>query len=206
MAGLTLGGGIGWLSRAYGLACDNLVAAQVVLADGSLVEADEARNEDLLWGLRGGGGNFGVVTRFTFQAHPIPVPMFVGMVLHPISQAREGLTLLTGLGATAPDGLGLNAALITRRPLLRAAALVGKLVVALGAAYAGPVVDGAELVHPLREFASPAADLSGLMPYSALQSMFDDGAPHADEPRPLRMARPSRGRPRSTSSSPRPSG
>jgi hypothetical protein len=175
VAGLTLGGGVGWLSRAYGLACDNLLAAEVVLADGSLVEADD----ELLWGLRGGGGNFGVVTRFTFRTNSIPVPMFAGMVLHPIARAREGLAVLRDVAATAPDGLGLNAAMITAPPApFVPPELHGQLVIALAAAHVGPHDEAAELTRRLREFATPAADLFAPMPYTALQSLFDAGAPH----------------------------
>jgi FAD/FMN-containing dehydrogenase len=147
----------------------------VVLADGSIVEA----GDELLWGLRGGGGNFGIVTRFTFRLNPIPVPMFAGMVLHPISRAREGLHVLLELAATAPDALGLNAAMVTAPPApFVPPELHGQLVVALAAAYVGPLDEAADLVAPLREFAPPAADLFGPMPYTAVQSMVDDGAPH----------------------------
>jgi FAD/FMN-containing dehydrogenase len=175
VAGLTLGGGVGWLSRAYGLTCDNLVAAEVVLADGSVIQADD----ELLWGLRGGGGNFGVVTRFTFSLNPLPVPMFAGLVLHPLSRARDCLRVLLDLAAVVPDGLGLNAAMITAPPApFVPVDLQGRPVIAVAAAYLGDADEGAELVRSLRTFAPPAVDLFGPTPYSVLQSMFDDGAPH----------------------------
>jgi FAD/FMN-containing dehydrogenase len=178
VAGLTLGGGIGWLSRRYGLACDNLLAAELVTADGSIRQVDASRDPDLLWGLRGGGGNFGVVTRFTFALNPVPVPMFAGMVLHPLSRAREALRVFLDLAAAAPDELGLNAALLTAPPApFVPPELHGRLVIGLAAAHTGDLGDGAAAVRPLREFARPAADLFGPMPYPVLQSLFDDGVP-----------------------------
>ncbi len=175
VGGLTLGGGVGWLSRRYGLTCDNLLGARVVFADGSVGEADD----ELLWGLRGGGGNFGIVTRFTFRLNPIPVPMFAGMVVHPIERAREGLRAMLDLAATAPDGIGLNAALITApaAPFLPAE-LHGRKVIVLAGCHVGPPEEGAALLRPLREFARPAADLFRPMPYTALQSVVDDSVPH----------------------------
>jgi FAD/FMN-containing dehydrogenase len=163
VAGLTLGGGVGWLSRAYGLTCDNLVAAEVVLADGSVIQADD----ELLWGLRGGGGHFGVVTRFTFSLNPIPVPMFAGLVLHPLSRARDCLRVLLDLAAVVPDGLGLNAAMITAPPApFVPVDLQGRPVIAVAAAYLGGADEGAELVRSLRTFAPLAVDLFGPTPYS----------------------------------------
>lgn len=178
VAGLTLGGGVGWLSRCYGLACDNLLEAEVVLADGTVRLVDEHRDPELLWGLRGAGANFGVVTRFTFRCNPIPVPMYAGMVLHPIEEARPALRVFLDLAAAAPDGLGLNAALLTAPPApFVPPSLQGRPVVALAAAYVGPVAEGARVVEPLRRFGTPAADLFGPMPYTMLQSIADDAVP-----------------------------
>ena len=112
VAGLTLGGGVGWLSRAYGLACDNLVGAELVTADGSILQVDEHERPELMWGLRGGGGNFGVVTRFRFRLNPVPVPIYAGMVMHPLDRGRDALRAFLDLAAVAPDALGLNAALV----------------------------------------------------------------------------------------------
>ncbi len=178
VAGLTLGGGVGWLSRLYGLACDNLLAADVVTADGNELHVDEQHQPDLLWGLRGGGGNFGIVTRFTFRLSPVPVPMYAGMVLHPLQDARAALRVFLDLAAAAPDALGLNAALVSAPPApFVPPALQGQPVVALAAGYVGQLGEGAEAVRALREFGPPAADLFAPMPYTVLQSMVDDSVP-----------------------------
>lgn len=174
VAGLTLGGGIGWLSRKYGLACDNLVAARVVTADGTVLDVSEDDHADLLWGLRGGGGNFGVVTRFTFRLNPIPVPLFAGMAMHPLD--REPLRAFFDLAAHAPDDLGLNAALITAPPEpFVPAELRGRPVVVLAAGYLGPYGEGVELTRTLREGAH--LDTFGALRYTALQSMADAATP-----------------------------
>jgi FAD/FMN-containing dehydrogenase len=178
VAGLTLGGGVGWLSRRYGLTCDNLLGAEVVTAVGTMLEVDERRRPELLWGLRGGGGNFGIVTRFTFRLNRVPVPMFAGMVLHPLEEARAPLRIFLDLAEGAPDALGLNAALVTAPPApFVPPALQGRPVVALAAGYVGPLDQGSEVVRSLRDFGAPAADLFGPMPYTALQSMVDDSVP-----------------------------
>jgi FAD/FMN-containing dehydrogenase len=178
VAGLTLGGGVGWLCRLYGLACDNLLAAELVTAEGTVVHTDEAHEPELLWGLRGGGGNFGVVTRFTFRLNPVPVPIFAGMVLHPLAEARAALRGFLDVAERAPDALGLNAALVTAPPAdFVPPYLRGKPVVALAAAYVGPFDEGAETVRPIRESGAPAVDLFGPMPFTAVQSMADDAMP-----------------------------
>jgi FAD/FMN-containing dehydrogenase len=178
VAGLTLGGGVGWLSRAYGLACDNLIGVELVTADGSVLQVDDRDRPELMWGLRGGGGNFGVVTRFTFRLNPVPVPMYAGMVLHPLERGREALHTFLDLAAVAPDALGMNAALVIAPPApFVPGELHGKRVVALAAGYVGSLHDGAEQVRPLREFAAPALDTFGPMPYTALQSMVDMAVP-----------------------------
>ena len=178
VAGLTLGGGVGWLSRLYGLSCDNLLAAELVTAEGAVVCTDEAREPELLWGLRGGGGNFGVVTRFTFRLNPVPVPIFAGMVLHPLTEARPALRGFLDLAERAPDALGLNAALVTAPPAdFVPPVLRGAPVIALAAAYVGPLDEGAEAVRPIRDFGAPSVDLFGPMPFTAVQSMADDAMP-----------------------------
>ena len=178
VGGLTLGGGVGWLSRAYGLACDNLVVAELVTADGSILQVDEHQQPELLWGLRGGGGNFGVVTRFTFRLNPLPLPMYAGMVMHPLDRGGDALRAFLDLAQVAPDALGLNAALITAPPApFVPRELHGERVVVLAAGYLGSLVEGAEQVRPLREFAAPSLDTFGPMPYTALQSMVDQAVP-----------------------------
>lgn len=178
VAGLTLGGGIGWLSRQYGLTCDNLIGAEIVTADGQVLEVDEARHPELLWGLRGGGGNFGVVTRFTFRLNAIPVPIFGGMVIYSLDDAPAALRTFLDVAADAPDELGLNAALLTAPPApFIPEPMRGRPVVALAASYTGPPDQGPALTKPLRAVANPVADLFGPMPYTVLQSMVDAGAP-----------------------------
>ena len=176
VAGLTLGGGIGWLSRAYGLACDNLVEAEVVTASGDVLTVSETTDPELLWGLRGGGGNFGVVTRFTFGLHSVP-PLLAGGVMVPIEQGRDALRLYRQLCAEAPDELSLTVACVCAPPApFVPPALVGRPVVALGMAWVGTPSDGEPWAARLRSL-RPPVDLLGVMPYTALQSMFDDGAP-----------------------------
>ncbi|AFU00778.1 FAD-binding oxidoreductase [Nocardia brasiliensis] len=175
VAGLTLGGGIGWLSRRHGLSCDNLIAAQLVTADGEIVEVTADTHPELLWGLRGGGGNFGVVTRFTMRLHPIPVPMFAGAALYPL--AAEPLSVFLDVARSAPPELGLNAALITAPPApFVPPQFHGKPVVALAACHTGDFAAAQALVRPLRTAGAPLADLFGPMPYTALQTMVDDAA------------------------------
>ena len=178
VAGLPLGGGVGWLSRLYGLTCDNLVGAELVTADGTVLDVDEQRQPELLWGLRGGGGNFGVITRFTFRLNPVPVPMYAGMVLHPLKDAPAALRVFLGVAERAPHALGLNAAFIIAPPApFGPPALHGRPVVALAAGYAGQLDQGPEAVRSLRDFGAPAADLFGPVPYTALQSMADQSVP-----------------------------
>jgi hypothetical protein len=173
VAGLTLGGGIGWLQRKYGLACDNLRAAQVATADGELVEADEA----LLWGLRGGGGNFGVVTRFEFDLHPVSM-ILGGLMLFPFQQGAEVLRGFREWAADAPEEASLLAAINTAPPEpFVPAELVGQKVVAIVGCWCGAVEDGQAALAPLRAL-GPAVDLFGPMPYPALQGMLDASAPY----------------------------
>ena len=168
IAGLTLGGGIGWLMRSYGLACDNLIAADVVTADGSIVTASESENPELLWGLRGGGGNFGVVTSFTFQLHDVG-EVLAGILVHPADRATEVLRFYRDFTRSAPDELALFAALMTSPD--------GMPMVGLIAAYNGPIEEGERILRPLREFGPPLADQIAPMPYTALQTMLDEGFP-----------------------------
>jgi FAD/FMN-containing dehydrogenase len=178
VAGLTLGGGIGWLSREYGLTCDNLIGVELVRADGSVVAVDDESDPELMWGLRGGGGNFGIVTRFKFRLNPVVTPMFGGMAMYPLDAAAEGLGVFFELADGAPDPLGLDAALITAPPEpFVPAAMHGKPALALAAAYNGPLAEGERLIAPLRTFTTPAVDEFGPIPYTALQSMIDPAIP-----------------------------
>ena len=173
VSGLTLGGGLGWLVRKYGLALDNLISAGVVLADGRLVTASLTENKDLFWGLRGGGGNFGVVTSFTFRAHPLGT-VLAGVALHPASAARGALRHWREFEETSPEESNQGALLFhfaddeNAPPPLRGAAVVG-----LGGVYAGPVEKGEQVLKPLREYGPPVADMFQPMPYNAAQRMAD---------------------------------
>ena len=178
VGGLTLGGGIGWLMRKHGLAIDNLVGAEVVTADGRVVRASADEEPDLFWGLRGGGGNFGVVTRFDFRLHPVR-NVLAGMVLHPAARAREVLREFRAQCAGAPDELTLLFAFTLAPPApFVPPALVGAPMAAVLACWCGDLARGAEVLAPLRAFGPPAVDAIGEMPYVALQSMLDHGAPH----------------------------
>lgn len=178
VAGLTLGGGIGWLSRMHGLACDNLVEAEVVLADGSIVVASETSEPDLFWALRGGGGNFGVVTRFTFALHPVE-PMVAGFVLYPAAQAVEVLSHFEAVTRSAPDEVSVSAALVSAPPApFVPAELHFQPVVGLAACYVGPVDRGRRALESVRRFGRPVVDTFSVQPYTAIQQWFDGGVPH----------------------------
>lgn len=178
VAGLTLGGGIGWLSRPYGLACDNLVEAEVVLADGSIVVANEREHTDLFWGLRGGGGNFGAVTKFTFSLHPVP-PLMAGFVMYPAAAAGDVLGHYEQLTRQAPDQLSLGAALITAPPApFVPEALRLQPIVAIAGCWVGDAREGADAVQAIRAFGRPAIDTFAVQPYTQVQQWFDDSVPH----------------------------
>lgn len=166
IAGLTLGGGLGWLMRSYGLACDNLVSADVVTADGRVLTASARENSDLFWGLRGGGGNFGVVTSFEFRLHEVG-PVTAGMVIHPIERARDVLGFYRDLTASAPNELTTFCGLLTSPD--------GVPVVATLVCFNGPPQAAAKVLGPLRKFGPPVADLVDVMPYTKAQTMLDEG-------------------------------
>jgi FAD/FMN-containing dehydrogenase len=174
VAGFTLGGGIGWTMRSYGLACDNLVAADVVTADGRLVRASETEHPELLWGLRGGGGNFGIVTRFELALHPIGAEIYAGPVFYPAQEAFDLLRAFRDWAGDAPDEITALVNLTSAPPLpVIPEEWHGKKVVALVAASTGPVDEGEALIRRVREVAEPIADLLGPMPYPALQTLLD---------------------------------
>ena len=178
IAGLTLGGGLGWLARKHGTTCDNLVSADVVTADGDIVTASADENADLFWGLRGGGGNFGVVTSFEYRLHPVGPTVLAGAVFHPGERAPEVLRFFREFVASAPDELTVLAVLLTapEAPFLPPDAY-GKLAVALALCYAGDMDEGGKALQPLRSFGTPLADVVSPMPYTALQGMFDASYP-----------------------------
>src|SRR5215472_2162708 len=173
VSGLTLGGGLGWMVRKYGCALDNLLSAEVVTANGQVVPASLNQNEDLFWGLRGGGGNFGIVTSFEFQVHAAGT-VLAGLVLHPLSKGREAVRFWRGYEETAPEEMSNGLVLFTAPPELPLPeALLREPIVALGGVYVGPLAEAEKALQPLREFGPPAADLYQPMQYSAAQSMAD---------------------------------
>jgi FAD/FMN-containing dehydrogenase len=180
VGGLTLGGGIGWLSRSWGLACDQLVAAEVVLADGSVTTASESDNADLLWALRGGGGNFGIVSRFEFRLHELPPAGEVlgGMVLYEAAAAQSVLREVARLAPSMPDPLSTLAAFISVPPLPflpEQIHLAPALAIAL--CDVGEPAAAEARCLPLRRLATPLADLVQRRPYVEQQRIFDAGAP-----------------------------
>ena len=177
VAGLTLGGGIGWLQRKYGLACDNLVAADVVTADGAVIRVSEADHAGLLWALRGGGGNFGVVATFVFALHPVST-VLGGLMLFPLDRGKQVLQAFRVWAASAPDEATMLAAIMTAPPEpFVPPDLVGRKAVAIVGCWCGDIDAGQTAIEPLRQL-GPAVDLFGPMPYPALQGMLDAGAPH----------------------------
>jgi FAD/FMN-containing dehydrogenase len=169
IAGLTLGGGLGWLSSKHGLTVDNLVSADVVLANGQLVTASANQNADLFWALRGGGGNFGVVTSFEYQLHAVGPTILGGMVAYPLRKAREVLRFYREFNKAAPDELTTYAGFVTPPG--------GDTVVALFCCYSGPVDKGKEVLRPLSIFTPEAQAQLGPMPYLAMQRLFDEAFP-----------------------------
>jgi len=173
VAGLTLGGGNGWLSRKYGLACDNVISADVLTASGRMVTASADENPDLFWAIRGGGGNFGIVIRFTYRLHPVAT-VYSGMAIHRAERAEEALRFLRDVNASAPDELSVAGAILTAPPEpFVPPELHGQPVVMLAAAYLGPVEEGERALAPLREFGPPAVELFQPAPFVQLQHFFD---------------------------------
>ena len=169
IAGLTLGGGLGWLMGKHGLSCDNLLSADMVTADGQFLTASASEHSDLFWGLRGGGGNFGVVTSFEYRLHPVD-SVLAGMVLHPMANAKDVLRFYREYARSAPDELTAFAALMTSPE--------GAPVVAIIVGYIGPMAEGERLVAPVRKFGSPIVDTIGPMSYVQLNTMFDAAFPY----------------------------
>ncbi len=174
VAGLTLSGGIGWLRGSHGLSCDNLLGADVVLADGRLVHASETENPDLLWALKGGGGNFGVVVNFEFQLHPIAGEIMFCAPLYAEEEASEILPKWRDFLANAPDEIsGLAEFSTIPHDAAYPEETWGRRVLALATVYDGPADIGERLTMPLRQLGTPLLDFSGSMPYRVLQSLYD---------------------------------
>jgi FAD/FMN-containing dehydrogenase len=165
IAGLTLGGGIGWLCRKLGLVVDNLLSADVVTADGRFLTASAEENQELFWGLRGGSGNFGIVTSFEYQLHPVST-LLAGMVIYPMEKAREALTFYHRFASAAPDELMTGAGFLTSPE--------GQHVFVVLVCYNGPMDQGEQVLRPLREFGPPIADLIAPMPYAQVQNLLSE--------------------------------
>jgi len=173
VAGLTLGGGIGYLSRPYGLSIDNLLSAQVVTADGRVLQASRDENADLFWALRGGGGNFGVVTEFEFQLHPVD-DVYAGLFLYELESARDLMRFFAEFIPTAPEAYGAFPAFQIAPPLpFIPADRVGDTFCAAIVHWAGPLAEGEQALAPFRAIAPVVAEMAGPMPYPALNSAFD---------------------------------
>jgi FAD/FMN-containing dehydrogenase len=182
VGGLTLGGGLGWLMRHHGLTIDSLQAADVVLADGSIVRASGEEHPDLFWALRGGGGDFAVVTRFEFRAHRVGPTVLAGMLVYPWERAGEAFRAGRDVMERAPEALGMFAVLLTAPPEPPfPAELQGRPAAVLGIAWSGDLAEGERLLAPVRADCPPALDLVDPMPYVALQSMLDQTAPHGGQ-------------------------
>jgi FAD/FMN-containing dehydrogenase len=174
VGGFTLGGGIGWLMRKHGLACDNLVGADVVTADGRLVHASETENADLLWGLRGGGGNFGIVTDFELELYPVGPTVYAGAIFYPAEADADLLRLFGEWSSSAPDDITAIVNLTTAPPLpVIPEAWHGKKVAAFLAMSTGPADEAEKLVAGFRTVAEPVADLLGPIPYLGMQTLID---------------------------------
>jgi len=173
IAGLTLGGGIGYLSRAFGLTCDNLVSADVVTADGRSLVASERENADLFWALRGGGGNFGAVTSFEYKLHPVK-DIVAGIFFYPLERTRDVLAFFRDYIAGAPEQMGAFPAFQIAPPLpFIPEKEHGKTFCAIVACWAGPAEEGEQAMEPMRKVAPRAAEMVSPMPYPTLNGMFD---------------------------------
>jgi FAD/FMN-containing dehydrogenase len=169
IAGFTLGGGLGYLMRRFGLACDNVLSADIVTADGQLRTVSATEHTDLFWGVRGGGGNFGVVTSFEYRLHPVGPLVLGGLILHPLSRAREVVRLYRTFTHAAPDELTTLLGFLTLPD--------GQQAVALIVCYSGPLALGEEATRPLRTLGAPLADTVAAVPYRMVQELFDPAYP-----------------------------
>ena len=181
IAGLTLGGGMGWMRRKYGLSCDNLIGAELVTADGRIITASETQNPDLLWGLRGGGGNFGIVTTFEYRAYPLGPDVYFAAVFYPAENMKAGLQFYRQFTADAPDEIS-SFAILWSVPGSEdfPAHRQGEPMLVFLAVYTGPPEDGERALQPLRDFAEPIADFSGVWSYLDVQQFFDEDYPSGE--------------------------
>jgi FAD/FMN-containing dehydrogenase len=170
VAGLTLGGGFGWLTNKHGMTIDNLLSADVVTADGELIHASESENADLFWGLRGAGANFGIVTSFEYQLHAVGPHILGGMVLYPLDHIKDVLKFFREFIMTSPDELTAYAAALTTPD--------GHQVVAIAVCYSGDLEDGERAVAPIRQFGTPIADLIGPSTYLDQQAILTQASPY----------------------------
>jgi FAD/FMN-containing dehydrogenase len=169
IAGLTLGGGLGWLMAKHGFTCDNLLSVEMVLFNGEVITADENSHTDLFWALRGGGGNFGVISSFTYRLHPMPSNIIGGMILYPLDQAKEVLQFYRECSDHSCEDLSVFAGLFSLPD--------GLPVVAIIAGWFGDAHEGERQLEPLRKFGRPLADMIESMPYTRLQTLFDSACP-----------------------------
>jgi FAD/FMN-containing dehydrogenase len=178
IGGFTTGGGYGWTSSMYGLACDNLLSAEVVTADGRILAVSDTQHADLFWGIRGGGGNFGVVTRFDFRLHELGPDVLAGLALWPVEHASEVLHGWRDVTADAPDELSSALVILTAPPAdFVPEELRGRTAVGVAVMYVGDPAAGLPTVKPFRDLA-PAVDLIQPMPYTAFQAILDAASPH----------------------------
>jgi FAD/FMN-containing dehydrogenase len=178
VGGLALGSGSGWLERAYGVTCESLLSAEVVTADGSIVTASEQENPELFWGLRGGGGNFGVVTEFEFRLHPVGPIIAAGLLLYPREQAGEVIRNYRDFIAGAPEAVAGGMALLTAPPEeFVPEEIRGQPAVGVVYCYVGSPEEGMATAEPLRAFGAPVVDMIQPMPYAVVQQMLDAGSP-----------------------------
>lgn len=179
IAGLTLGGGFGWLRNKYGLSCDNLLAVEVVTADGRVVRASEGENGELFWGLRGGSGNFGIVTSFEFRLHAVGPEVMFCFVFHDGEKNEQALRYFREYTAIAPDEVGVIAVMGMFPPGLEIfpQELHGKPYIIFAGCYAGSPEEGERVLQPLRDFGKPLLDFSGRMPYTQVQTVWDEDYP-----------------------------
>lgn len=174
IAGLTLGGGFGWISRKFGLTIDNLIEAQVVLANGDIVTASATENPDLFWGIRGGGGNFGIVSSFTYRLHPVGPEVISGLVVHPFEDAPQVLRFYRDFCATLPDDITVWAVMRHAPPLpFLPPEWHGKEILVLAACAVGDMAAAEAALKPLRDFGNPIADVIGPHPFVGWQTAFD---------------------------------